>query len=71
MDQIYLTNDISAEYTEIIASICTLLSLEFNDCYSKANKFNSNYKNSFNNSNKYTSFSFVNNIKGLRQSISN
>lgn len=65
MDQIYLNNtNISTEYIEIIASICILLSLEFNDCCSKPNKANPNCKNSFNNSNEYP---YVNNIKGLYQ----
>jgi hypothetical protein len=65
MDQIYLNNtNISTEYIEIIASICTLLSLEFNDCCSKPNKTNPNCKNGFNNSNEYH---YVNNIKGLYQ----
>lgn len=64
MDQIFLNrNNIPIDKIEIIASICLLLSFEFNYCCIYSNKIDQKYyKNSFNNINK-------NNIKGLNQYI--
>ena len=73
MDQIYLNNkDIPFEYIETIASICILLSTEFNDCcsYSKINEPNSQNSHLLNN-NSYVNIKnvHINNLKSLYQYI--
>ena len=73
MDQIYLNNkDITFEYIETIASICILLSTEFNDCcsYWKINEPNSQNSHPLNN-NSYVNIKnvHINNLKSLYQYI--
>ena len=73
MDQIYLNhNDIPIENIDIIASVCLLLSFEYNNCcsYKKENELNrkKNYvNNTLSNSDINSVFYIVNNIKGLHQ----
>ena len=71
MDQIYLNhNDIPIENIDIIASICLLISFEYNNCcgYAKENELNrNNYNNSLKNSNVNSMLYMINNIKGMSQ----
>ena len=74
MDQIFLNNnEISIENIETIASVCLLLSLEFNYCcsYSNINELNLQEinNNSLNISYKNKSFYNVNNLKAMYQYI--
>ena len=77
MDQIFLNNkDIYIENIEIIASICILISYQFNECCSKPNKIelNSLYIKNIDSSCKHNlefinnnNYYYVNSIKGLHQ----
>lgn len=74
MDQIYLNNqDVPIENIETIASICTLLTIEFNDCCSnsKINKLNSQNYYPFNNSLVNIKNMPKNYLKSLYQYIKN
>ena len=75
MDQIYLNNkDIPIEYIETIASICILLSTEFNDCCSNSKINKSNSQNCYpinNNSIVNIKNVDINNLKSLYKYIKN
>ena len=75
MDQIYLNNkDIPIEYIETIASICILLTTEFNDCCSNSKIIKSNSQNCYpinNNSNVNIKNVDTNNYKSLYEYIKN
>lgn len=73
MDQIYLNhNDIPIENIDIIASICLLISYEFNNCcgYTKENELNrknSYFNKSLNTYNVNNKLHITNNIKAMHQ----
>lgn len=75
MDQIFLNNnELPIENIEIMASICLLLSYEFNNCCNISNKVSSNQtlssdNCSINNFHINKSFYDISNIKGLYQYI--
>ena len=71
-DQLYLNNNnISIENIEIIASICLLLSYEFNNCCNISNINKNESEKTVNNFVVNNNFENNNNIKGLYQYIKN
>jgi hypothetical protein len=68
MDQIYLSDkNVSIEYIEIVSSICFLLSIQFNECFTKTNKIELNRINNKNYIYENNSFYFLNNLKCLQK----
>ena len=68
MDQIYLSDkNVSIEYIEIVSSICVLLSIQFNECFTKTNKIELNRINNKHYIYENNSFYFLNNLKCLQK----